>query len=422
MKVPLAYGQGHLHVELPDNAVVLCPRSQPALPDERVALLAALEAPIGCEPLREWLKPGSKVCIIFPDITRAMPSARVLPWLLDYLHVHGVRDEQIVLLNSTGTHRSNTPAELDVMLGKAITARYRIANHNCEDYDGMVQFGVTRTGAPALINRLAAEVDVRILTGFIEPHFFAGFSGGSKALMPGVAGLKTILSNHGAENIGSPRATYGINEGNPIWDEMFAIANRVGRSFLLNVSLNEEQRITGWFAGDLGLAHRRGREFVRASAMQRVDAPFDVVVTTNSGYPLDINLYQGVKGMSAAAVIAKPGATIILAAECREGLPVGSPSDQLLRSVRSPVELLARILSPGFSWPEQWQAHIQSLIQIRARVLLHSSMPDDLVRAALLEPCPDIAAEVRSLVARIGSCARVAILPWGPLTIPYIAG
>lgn len=421
MNVALAYGQGHLTVDFPDNVTVVQPRPQPGLPDERAALLAALEAPIGCEPLREWLRPGCKVCIIFPDITRAMPNTRVLPWLLDYLHRHGVRDEQVVLLNSTGTHRPNTPEELDRMLGKAITARYRVVNHECEDYANMVQFGVTTSGAPALINRLAAEADVRILTGFIEPHFFAGFSGGPKALMPGVAGLKTTLSNHGAANIGSPRATFGVNEGNPIWDEMFDIAQRVGRSFLLNVSLNEEKHITGWFAGDLGAAHRRGREFVRGSAMQRVDAPFDVVVTTNSGYPLDMNLYQGVKGMSAAATIAKPGATIILAAECSEGLPAGSPSDQLLRSVRSPEELLARICSPGFAWPEQWQSQIQTLIQTRARVLLHSLMPDDLVRAALLEPCHDIGAEVRAQIARIGPGARVAVLPWGPLTIPYVA-
>lgn len=421
MNVSLAYGQGHLAVDLPDNTTVIRPRPQPGLPDERAALLAALEQPVGCEPLRAWLKPGAKVCIIFPDITRAMPNPRVLPWVLDYLHTHGVQDGQIVLLNSTGTHRPNTPEELDVMLGRAITARYRVLNHYCEREEDLVAFGTTRTGAPALINRHAAGADVRILTGFIEPHFFAGFSGGPKAIMPGVAGLKTIMSNHGAANIGSPRATFGVNEGNPIWEEMLDIAQRVGRNFLLNVSLNEEKRITGWFAGDLPQAHRRGREFVRASAMQRVDAPFDVVVTTNSGYPLDMNLYQGVKGMSAAATIIRPGGTIILAAECREGLPAGSPGDHLLRSVKSPAELLARITAPGFAWPEQWQSHIQALIQSQARVLLHSAMSDDLVRAALLEPCPDIAATVRAEVARIGPGARVAVLPWGPLTIPYIA-
>lgn len=420
MNVSLAYGQGHLDVELPDSTRVVQPRPQPGLPDEHAALLAALDSPIGCEPLQQWLRPGARICIIFPDITRAMPSRRLLPWLLDYLHRHGVRDEQLVLLNSTGTHRPNTPAELETMLGPGIAQRYRVVNHDCERNEEMVQFGVTRLGAPALINRLAAEADVRILTGFIEPHFFAGFSGGPKALMPGVAGLQTILSNHGAANIGSPHATFGVNEGNPIWDEMLEITQRVGRSFLLNVSLNEERQVTGWFAGDVARAHRSGRNFVRASAMQRVDAPFDVVVTTNSGYPLDLNLYQGVKGMSAAAVITKPGGTIILAAECREGMPLGSPSDRLLRTAHSPQELLARIAAPGFSWPEQWAPHVQTLIQSRARVLLHSSMPDDLVRAALLEACLDITAEVSALVRRLGPAARVAVLPWGPLTIPYI--
>jgi lactate racemase len=421
MKVSLAYGQGEIEVELPDNTTVVRPRPQPGLSDERAALLTALDAPIGCEPLQRWLKPGAKICIIFPDITRAMPNIRVLTWLLEYLHGHGVIDEQIVLLNSTGTHRPNTPGELEQMLGAAITQRYRVENHFCERYEEMDQFGTTRTGAPALINRHASRADVRILTGFIEPHFFAGFSGGPKALMPGVAGLKTIISNHGAANIGSPKATFGINEGNPIWDEMLEISLRVGPSFLLNVSLNEEKHITGWFAGDLVQAHRQGRDFVRESAMSPVDAPFDVVVTTNSGYPLDMNLYQGVKGMSAGAVIIKPGGTIILAAECREGMPIGSPCDKLLRTAQTPAELLTKIASPGFEWPEQWQAHIQTLIQSRARVLLHSEMSDDLVRAALLEPCADIAATVRAEIARLGPGARVAVLPWGPLTIPYIA-
>lgn len=420
MKVSLAYGSGHLEVDLPDRTTVIGPRAQPGLVDERSAMIAALEAPVAGRPLKQMLTSGCRVCIIFPDITRAMPNDRILPWLLDYLQRHGVRDEQIVLLNSTGTHRPNTPAELEQMLGTAICQRYRVVNHECERYLAMRPFGVTRTGAPVWINSLAADAEVRILTGFIEPHFFAGFSGGPKALMPGVAGLKTIMSNHGAANIASPRATFGITEGNPIWDEMLEIAQRVGESFLLNVSLNESRQITGWFAGDIAQAHRAGREFVRKAAMCAVDEPFDVVVTTNSGYPLDINLYQGVKGMSAAAVVAKPGATIILAAECREGTPAGSPSDQLLRSVRSPAELLARICSPGFAWPEQWQSHIQVTLQAKARILLYSSMSDEAVRAALLEPCPDIASEVAAQMIRIGAGARVAVLPHGPLTIPYL--
>src|SRR5262249_25603880 len=151
--------------------------------------------------------------------------------------------------------------------------------------------------------------DVRILTGFIEPHFFAGFSGGPKAIMPGVAGLKTVMSNHGAKNIGDPKAAFGITEGNPLLEELRDIAQRAGPNFLLNVTLNEQRAITNVFAGDLIEAHKTGIEYVRKSAMQRVKAPFDIVVTTNSGYPLDMNLYQGVKGMSAAARIVTTGGT-----------------------------------------------------------------------------------------------------------------
>jgi nickel-dependent lactate racemase len=299
--------------------------------------------------------------------------------------------------------------------------KYRVLNHEPENPDALVQLGATRDGAPALLNRHAVEADVRIVTGFIEPHFFAGFSGGVKGIMPGVAGLKTVMSNHGARNIGDASATFGITAGNRLWEELLAIARRIGPSFLLNVALNDEIQITGVFAGDLIAAHQTGCEFVRQSAMQKCAAPFDIVVTTNSGYPLDLNLYQGVKGMSAAARIVKAGGTIILACECREGVPANSPFDQLLRSASGPEAILALLSTPGFVRPEQWQAQIQSLIQRKATVLVHSSLPDDVVRAAHLTPCHDIGAAVKDLLLVKENGARIAVLPQGPLTIPYLA-
>jgi nickel-dependent lactate racemase len=272
----------------------------------------------------------------------------------------------------------------------------------------------------ALLNRRAVEADLRIVTGFIEPHFFAGFSGGIKGIMPGVAGLETVMSNHGFHNIAEPRATFGVTRGNPLWEELRDIALQAGPSFLLNVTLNDQRDITGVFAGDILQAHAAGCEFVRGSAMQKVAAPFDVVVATNSGYPLDMNLYQGVKGMSAGARIVKEGGAIILACECREGVPAGSPLDQLLKSAGSPEEILALLATPGFVRPEQWQAQIQALIQRKARVLVHSSLSDEIIRGAHLEPCDDIGATVRDLLAERGPEARVAVLPQGPLTVPYL--
>ncbi len=421
MNVKLAYGRGHLTVALPeDRTTVITPSHNPGLPDERAALLNALQTPTGAPSLREILRASHRVCIAFTDLTRATPNERIIPWLLDFLE-DLVPRENITLLNQLGTHRPNTRAELEAMLTPEVVANYRVLNHEPENPAALVQLGTTRDGTPALINRHLVEADVRIITGFIEPHFFAGFSGGPKGIMPGCAGLKTVMSNHGATNIGHPRAAFGITEGNPLWEELRDIALRAGASFLLNVSLNEQKQITGVFAGDLLAAHKAGCEFVRQSAMQKVKAPFEIVVTTNSGFPLDLNLYQGVKGMSAAARIVQEHGTILLACECREGVPAGSPLDRLLRSSATAEEILAMLSTPGFVRPEQWQAQIQALIQRKAHVLVYSSLPDDVVRACHLTPCHDISHSVAERLERLGPQARVAVLPQGPLTIPYLA-
>jgi len=421
MQVPLAYGRGFLHVELPEERTsVIEPTHRRGLEDERFAFYEALNLPIAARPLAEWWKVGDRVCIVFTDITRATPNDRIIPWLLEYLHDAGVPAEAITLLNSTGTHRGNTEEELDVMLTPEVARNYRVINHDCHATEDCVPFGTTRDGTPALINRHLAEAEVRIITGFIEPHFFAGFSGGPKGIMPGVAALETVMSNHGERMIGDPNAVFGVLDDNPIWREMRDIALRIGPSFLINVTLNENRAITGIFAGDLIKAHRQGCEFVRSTAMQKVDGLFDVVITSNSGYPLDMNLYQGVKGMAAAARILKPGGLLILAAECSEGIPGGSPFDQLLRSSSGAEDILEKLAQPGFVRAEQWQAQIQSLISKRARILLYSSLCEEDVRAAHLKPCPDISAAVEGEVVRVGTRTRVAVLPQGPLTIPYL--
>jgi nickel-dependent lactate racemase len=357
MKVSLAYGQGHLPVELPDGlTTIIEPTHAPGLADERSAVRAALERPIAARPLRDWLKPDSRVCIVFTDITRATPNERLIPWLL--AHLTDVPRENITLLNALGTHRPNTRPELEQLLTPAVVQNYRVLNHEAENPGALIPLGTTDDGTPALLNRHFVEADVRIVTGFIEPHFFAGFSGGPKGIMPGLAGLQTVMSNHRAANLADPNATFGITKGNPVWEEMRDIALRAGASFLLNVALNEHRQITGVFAGDLLAAHRAGCEFVRQSAMQQFCAPFDIVVTTNSGYPLDQNLYQGVKDMSAGARVLKPGGTLILACECRDGVPANSSFDQILRSATSPEDILARLATPGYRHPEQWQAQL----------------------------------------------------------------
>ncbi|MEX2116167.1 MAG: nickel-dependent lactate racemase [Bacteroidota bacterium] len=422
MKVSLAYGKGLLEVDLPDPATdVITPTHQPGIQDEKEAILRGLTNPIGCAALHEWLRPGCSICITFTDLTRPTPNERIIPVLLRYLHDHGVGRGQIILLNQLGTHRPNTKAELEQLLGVDVVRDYRVINHEPENPDAHVQLGVTKTGTPALINRHFVEADVRIVTGFIEPHLFAGFSGGVKCIMPGVASLQTVMSNHGFRHISDPHSTFGITEGNPIWEEMRDIGLRCGESFLLNVALNNDRAITGVFAGDLLEAHRAGCEYVRVSAMQRVDEPYDVVITTNSGYPLDLNLYQTAKGMGAAARIVKKGGTIIIASECREGVPSNSAFERLLQSAGNPGELLDLLDKAKGPTPDQWQAQIQALCQRHARVLLYSAMSDQEVLGAHITPCHDIAREVKALAGRTNEPLRIAVLPYGPLTIPYLA-
>ncbi|MDW8268059.1 MAG: nickel-dependent lactate racemase [Anaerolineae bacterium] len=421
MRVRLAYGRQGLEVDLPPQTQVIAPRFVPGLEDEPAALRAALRRPIAAPPLADLVKPGDTVVIVHTDITRATPNDRILPILLEELEHAGVRRRDITLLNGLGTHRRQTEAELRAMLGDAIVETYRCLQHDCFDDANLVSLGVTSFGHPVRINRTYMEADVKILTGFIEPHFFAGFSGGPKAILPSLAGAESVFTNHGRDMIAHPRATWGVTEGNPIWEEMREVALRTRPTFLLNVTLNTRRQITGVFAGDMLQAHAAGCAFVREHAMAPVDAAFDIVITTNSGYPLDQNLYQSVKGMSAAAQIVREGGAILIATACEDGLPDHGLYATLLAQAGSPQAALAMIAQPGFSAHDQWQVQIQAQIQLKAEVHVYSDgLSDEQIERALLIPCRDIEGTVAALQARYGPNARIAVLPDGPLTIPVL--
>ena len=239
--------------------------------------------------------------------------------------------------------------------------------------------------------------------------------------MPGMAGLETIMANHCAANIAHPSATWGITRGNPIWEEVMEVAHMVDPTFLLNVTLNRDKQITGVFAGDLEAAHALGVEFARQTAMAPVEHPFDIVVTSNSGYPLDLNLYQSVKGMSAAAQIVRPGGAIVIATECWDGIPSHGLYGEMLRTSANPQELLNTILQPGFSRQDQWEAQVQAQIQLKAEVHVYSDhLSPEQIRLALLKPAASVESAMEELVERYGSNVRICVLPEGPLTIPYV--
>lgn len=422
MRVKLAYGKTSLPLELPDelDVTVVEPTFVAGLPDPQAALRQALAAPIGAPALRQLVRPGERVGVVFSDITRPTPNHLILPAILDELAA--VPDVAVTLFNALGTHRPNTDAELQRMLGAAIVERYRIVQNDAFDQATQVRVGVTARGHEAWLNAELMACDLKVLTGFIEPHFFAGFSGGGKAIMPGMAGLRTVLGNHDAGMIADPRATWGVTVGNPIWEEIQEVAHQAGRLFLVNVTLNRDKEITGVFAGDLTAAHAAGCAFARAAAMTPVPRPFDIVITTNSGYPLDLNLYQAVKGMSAASQIVREGGAIIIAASCWDGIPAHGRYGTLLRQAAGPRELLERICTPGFLEQDQWQAQIQAQIQLRADVYVRSDhLTDEQIRGALLQPCHRVEETVAELLQRYGRDARICVLPEGPQTIPYIA-
>jgi lactate racemase len=263
---------------------------------------------------------------------------------------------------------------------------------------------------------------VKITTGFVEPHFFAGFSGGPKMVAPGLAGLDTVLTLHDARRIGHPDARWGITEGNPVHDDVRAIAAGAGVDFALDVVLNRDQDIVRAFGGELFAMHKAAIETARVVAMRPVDRYFDVVVTTNSGFPLDQNLYQAVKGMSAAAQVVREGGVIVCAAECRDGFPNHGSYQEVLSSAPSPEALLAEIGGRPKTVPDQWQVQVQAKIQSRARVVVHSGyLGEEQLAAAHLGYTDDVATAVREALGAAGPDAALCVLPEGPQTIPYLA-
>src|ERR1051326_7456669 len=347
-RVQLAYGRTGLGLEVDQAGDVIEPRYLRGLPDEAAAIRQALRAPTSGRPLCELVPRGASVGISVCDVTRPFPGRRILPVLFHELHACGAG--QISVFIATGTHRACAPTELEQMLGRDVLDSCRLVQHDAFDRGRHRRVGtVLGTTTPALVEGEFLDQTVRITTGFIEPHFFAGFSGGPKMVAPGLAAIETVLDLHSATRIGDPCATWGITHGNPVHDAVRAIAAEVGVTFNLDVTLNRDHAITRVFSGELLASHAAGCAFARETAMAPVPDPYEVVLTTNSGYPLDQNLYQTVKGISAAAQIVKAGGSIVIASECSDGLPAHGGYKDLLRQAVDADAFLARIAEPDFS-------------------------------------------------------------------------
>ena len=362
--------------------------------------------------------PHTEVAVVFPDLTRPMPNRTVLPPLLEELARAGVPDSHITLLCATGTHRQATSEEMAELVGPAVVGRYAIVDHDATS-DEHEQVGVV-DGVAVLLQREYVQADVRIVTGFVEPHFFAGFSGGPKAVCPGLAATETILEAHHPRRIADARATFLTRAGNPVHDFVRAATALAPPQLSVDVAINRARRVTAVFAGPLPEAHDAACAHVGSSAVRQVESPFDLVVSTNGGYPLDRNLYQAVKGMAAAERIVRDGGIVVMAAACEDGVPAHGAFARLLHEARLPADLAG---ASGGAELDRWQAQVLGRVLARADVYLHCDGLDRAtVEDALLRAAPDLDGAVATALQRLGPGARVAVLPEGPLTVAGVAG
>ena len=421
-RVRLPFDRGEIEVELPDEAVVLAPNAATPLADPMRAVAEAIASPLAGPPLRERTRPGQSVAIVISDITRPVPNQTLLPPLIEALLAAGVREDDITIVNGTGLHRPNSEAELQEMLGTEIARRFRVVQHEAFRAETLASVGRSARGVPVEMCRAYVEADVRIVTGFVEPHLFAGYSGGAKGIMPGVAGASIVMSNHGAANLAHPRARWCSTADNPVFEKMRAVTALCPPDFCLNVTLDPLRAVTGVFAGDLEAAHDAAITQAARQYQVEVSAPFDVVVTTNMGYPADTSLYQSVKGMSVAAEAVREGGAIVLVAGCVEGIG-GDAYTRLLTGGESPASLLDAICAAETPRHDQWQVQCQAMVQAKADVYLHSTLSREATESAHLRYCPDVAATVRGLVGEAraeGRPGSVLVLPAGQLTVPVI--
>ncbi|TVQ27495.1 MAG: nickel-dependent lactate racemase [Spirochaetaceae bacterium] len=431
VKIRIAYGKHGLDIEVPDSyqPVVLRSAVDHPLADPQAALRSALRDPIASPSLHDIAARAlertsggrARAGIVFNDISRATPNDVMLPVIIEELRDAGIRDEHITLFNATGTHRENSVDELRMILSDDLVRRYTIVQNDCTAEGVHTEIGTTAAGNRVKVMTQFLDQDIRIATGFIEPHFFAGFSGGGKAVVPGLAHLETILHNHGPHHMDHPDAIWGKTEGNPLWEDLAEAAALAEPVFLVNVTMTPDQRITAVFTGDRVEAHAAGCRHVARHALVPVDRAFDIVVTSNSGYPLDLNLYQAVKGMSAAGRIVRPGGQIIVAAECWDGLPDHGLFATLVMEAGSADELLDRLRGEDLRVRDAWQAHILALLRTKAEITLVSDrLTTGDIPQALCGWAPTVEDAIRDAALQMDHTPSICILPDGPLTIPVL--
>lgn len=410
----LPYHTGTLELKVKEENLkaALVPEGVPSSDKgEEQIVREAMENPVNSPRLRDLAAGKKNVVLVTSDHTRAVPSRITVPVLLEEIR-KGNPDADITILIGTGLHRETTEEEKLNRFGPEVYERERIVVHDARDEGNMVNIGTLPSGGECSINRIAKEADLLVTEGFIEPHFFAGFSGGRKSILPGISSQRTINANHSARAIAHPLAKTGVLEGNPIHEDMLFAARRAGVAFIMNVILDADKKIIGAVAGDLNDAHLKGCGMVsRISGVKKAEA--DIVVTSNGGYPLDQNLYQSPKCMSAAFECAGPGGVLVVAAACSDGIGGTNFEDILFRG--TPREILDYLLSipDEETISEQWCNQVLAKVMARNRVILISELDPEIVEKANMIPAADMDDAMEKAYGMKGRDASVTVIPDG---------
>ena len=412
--ITIPYGKGHLTCDIPHDGLLVSRVEE--LKSEKTGLQLveeALAAPIGSPSLQELAVGKDRCTIIISDHTRPVPSRDILPPMLRQLR-EGNPDIHVTLLVATGFHRPTTTKELEAKLGEEIAKNEKILVHDAFDPASNVEIGILPSGAPLVIDRAAVETDLLISEGFIEPHFFAGFSGGRKSVLPGVCDKTTVLGNHCGEFIASPYARTGILENNPLHTDMVAAAEMAKLRFIVNVVIDDDKKTVAAFAGDFRKAHEAGVAFLRPYCEVKA-VPADIVITSNGGAPLDQNIYQSVKGLTAAEASAKVGAVLIMCADLADGTG-GEGFYQSLKNCESPGAHFAQCAATpqNATIPDQWESQILARILMKHRVIFVSRPEmEKTLREMKLDYAPDLPAAIAMAKQDKGENASVTVIPNG---------
>lgn len=422
MRITLDYDRHGLEVTLPDANVqqVLNLKSSEGIPDLAAALNAALSAPLRCRPLKELGRGKRTVCIVVSDITRPVPNREILPPILAHLNAAGISRENILLLIATGLHRSTMRAELFEMFGEHIVRQYRIEDHDGRDLSMHRYLGSTPRGIPVWVDKRYLDADLRIVTGLVEPHLMAGYSGGRKAICPGISAVETIRRWHGPELLESERACVGSLEGNPVHEEALAAAALAGCDFAVNVVLDSRRRVAALYAGALNDVFDAAVAAFNRIGVVHIDRPAPIIVTSSGGYPLDATWYQAIKGLTGALPAIERGGTMIMAAGLREGVG-GDDFRGLVASTRSFDEFMRKLREPGYFVIDQWQYEELAKVARHAQIMVCSdvSRHADLARS-LVAPVESVEAAVQKALLRHGKDAGIIVIPQGPYILPRL--